>query len=52
MGRKHHFYGPNVFLQLLAPENLEIDTKIIKFELIATKLRSLKGSGSHLRTPS
>ena len=39
MGHKHNFYGLNVFL---APKNIEIDTKIIKIELIVTELRSLR----------
>ena len=40
-----HFYGFNVFL---APENIEIDTKIINFELIVTDLWPLEGFGGHL----
>ena len=32
----------------LAPENIEIDTKIINFELIVTDLWPLEGFGGHL----
>ena len=39
------FYGLNVFL---VPENLGIDIKIIKFELIVTDLWPLESFGGHL----
>jgi len=39
------FYGLNVFL---APENIEINTKIINFELIVTDLWPLERFGGHL----
>ena len=40
-----HFYGLNVFL---APENLGIDTKIIKFELTVTDLWPFESFDGHL----
>jgi len=39
------FYGLNVFL---VPENLWLDTKIIKFELIVTDLWPFESFGGHL----
>ena len=39
------FYGLNVFL---APENIEIDTKIINCELTVTDLWPFEGFGGHL----